>query len=77
MCLVNDKVLDSCLSFLQCPAALASLCSARLWACLVSLSSIALCELRRKETEIKIVPLAVFSIWAFSHPFTGRLKSNY
>ena len=38
MCLVNDKVLDSCLSFLQCPAALASLCSARLWACLVSLS---------------------------------------
>ena len=38
MCLANDKVLDSCLSFLQCPAALAFLCSVRLCACLVSLS---------------------------------------
>ena len=50
---------------------------ALMFSCLISLSSIALCELRREETEIKIVPLAVFSIWAFSHPFTERLKSNY
>ena len=46
-----------------------------MFSCLISLSSIALCELRREETEIKIVPLAVFGIWAFPHPLQKGLKA--